>query len=139
MLTISESFFFFFSPYFSCSSWSYYSHDSLLNYKQIMYRWFIICSHWNPRPVRRQCQMRTIYSRQNHESSQLEGWFICRVSHPSFPYLYCSGHILDDGVYSKASAFSSGWRLNLNFDALFSLEADGCETTSMKLPLWEVR
>lgn len=47
-----------FSLQFSCTSWSYYSHDSLLNYKENMYRRFVFRSHWNSRPVQRYCQMR---------------------------------------------------------------------------------
>lgn len=47
-----------FSLQFSCTSWSYYSHDSLLNYKENMYRRFVFRRHWNSRPIQRYCQMR---------------------------------------------------------------------------------
>lgn len=47
-----------FSLQFSCTSWSYYSHDSLLNYKENMYRRFVFHRHWNSRPIQRYCQMR---------------------------------------------------------------------------------
>lgn len=51
------------------------------------------------------------------------------------PCFYCSGHvghILDDGVYSKASAPSSGRSPNFNSDALLTLETDGSEATVIK-------
>lgn len=58
MATCWRSLYHLFSLQFSCTSWSYYSHDSLLNYKENMYRRFVFRSHWNSRPVQRYCQMR---------------------------------------------------------------------------------
>lgn len=45
-----------------------------------------------------------IYSRQNHESLQLEEWPIVRAHHSFLPCYCCSGdvgHILDDSVIQK--------------------------------------
>lgn len=76
-----------------------------------------------------------MYSRQNCESLQLEIWPIFTTHHSFLPCYYCSGvvgHILDYGVYSKASSPCSGWNLNFNSDALLTLETDGCEATGVK-------
>lgn len=131
----------FFAPRFFCTPWLYYNHGNLLQSKQNMYRQFIFCSHWNSRPVQRQCQMWAMYSRQNRESLQLEEWPIFRAHHSFLPCYYCSGyvgHILGDGVYSKASSPCSGWSLNFNSDTLLTLETDGCEATGVKQLLREV-
>lgn len=79
--------------------------------------------------------MIAMYSRQTHESSQLEEWPICRAHHSSVLCFYFSGdvgHILDDGVYSKPPSPSSGRSLNFNSDALVTLETGGCEATGIK-------
>lgn len=76
-----------------------------------------------------------MYSRQNRESLQLEEWPIFRPHRSFLPCYYCSGdvgHILDDGVYSKASSPCSGWSLNFNSNTLLTVETDGCEATGVK-------
>lgn len=108
---------------------------NLLTCEQNMYRWFMRRTHWNSRPVQRQCQMRAMYWRQSHESSQLEEWPICRAHHSALPCFYCSGdvgRILDDGVCSKASVPSSGQSLHFDSGALLTRETDGGEATGIK-------
>lgn len=130
MATCWRSLYHLFSLQFSCTSWSYYSHDSLLNYKENMYRRFVFRNHWNSRPVQRYCQMRA-------QRLKTKPWIITTggVVHLQvfplffFPFFYCSETCFGQWCLVKCT---SVWRSSLNSGALLLPETGCSKATTVK-------